>query len=90
MHRERDAQGKKRRPEQRRCLPPLVEAYEAVVVHVDLFEKPGKPPFGHGEPCLLEGRPEFLLAQFAIVIPVNGLEKPEQLALGSLDEDSKF
>lgn len=71
-------------------LPPLVETDEAVVVHVDFFKEPREAPLGHRKPGLLEGHAQLIPAYFSIVIVVDGLEEAEQLALGSLDEDTKL
>lgn len=71
-------------------LPPLVETDEAVVVHVDLFKEPREPPLGHREPRLLEGQAQLLLAQFPIMIPIDGLEEAEQLALSGLNEHTEL
>lgn len=71
-------------------LPPFVETDEAIAVRVDLFKEPREPSLGHGQPSLLEGNAQLLPTDLPIVIPIDGLEETEQLALGSLHKDTKL
>lgn len=46
---EKDERGSKE------CLPPLIKADEAIMIHINLVEKACHSAFGHGQSSLLEG-----------------------------------
>lgn len=73
-----------------RNVPPLVEGYEAIVVHIDLVEEASQSPHGNRQSGKVESSPEFLLVKAAVLVPIDRPEELKELVLGGLNEDSKF
>ena len=60
-------------------LPPLIEAYETIVVHIDLVEEACHPPPRHNETCSSEGIFKLISVQFPIMVPVDRPEEKKKL-----------
>jgi hypothetical protein len=92
--REREREKKKKKKKKKKkgieSLPPFLECDVAIAVHVYFVKKARQSAQRYGNPSPLKGSSKLIHAQFAIVVPVNGLEHDHELPLGSLDEDAKF
>jgi hypothetical protein len=55
-------------------VPPFVETYVSVIVHIDVVEKAVEPAAGHCQAGALEGHAELLLANLAVAVLVDGSE----------------
>lgn len=57
------------------CLPPLIKADEAIIVHINLIEEASNSAFWHSQASLPEGCFQLLSANFAIMVLVYGPEE---------------
>jgi len=56
------------------CLPPLVKADEAVVIHINLVEEAVEPTLRHHQPGLLEGYTQLVPIQLPVFVFIDGPE----------------
>lgn len=73
-----------------RCLPPLIKADVAIVIHVDLVKEASKPPLWDSEASFLERRSQLVASNFAIMVSIYGSEEQDELALSSFDKDAEL
>lgn len=73
-----------------RCLPPLIEADEAIVVHIDLVEEACHSALWHSQASLLKGCTELITTNLAIMVSVYGCEEQKQLTLSSFNKGTEF
>ncbi len=71
-------------------VPPLLKAYRAVMVRVNLLEEAVELRLGHHQAGLCKGATQLRPVQLAVVVPVDAVEQRAQLLLGLFHERPEF